>query len=129
MKLKRFNSFLNESEISEHSNKTGDMTIVMKQLKDYIKPSDNKSGYDAKISKNGNTITVSKNGHYVKIKDNGKPNDFYSVTLKDSSGVKDEGDANSSENVLTFVGNVFDKSSGIDKKNSTTKNGNINNKY
>jgi len=123
-------NYLNESEISEHSNKVGDMEIIEKQLIDFIKPGDKKSGYDAKIIKKDKQLTVTNDeGNYVIIKDNGLPNDFYTVQTKDNSGISNEGNENSAENVLTFVAHVFNKSNGIGYQDKTTKNGNINNKY
>ena len=72
-----FNENNNEDEILKHSNETNDMVIIMKQLKDYIKPENKNAGYDANIKKEGNTIIVYKDNKYVKIKNNGLQNNFY----------------------------------------------------
>jgi len=126
--MKNFNTFKEikenkevNNEIIEHTNKVGDMDFIMKQLKDYIKPGDGKSGYDATIKKSGNTITISKGDNYVKVKDNGLPNNFYTIELKDKDGKHNEGDENAAENVLVFVGNTFDKSNGLDKTDNKLK--------
>ena len=110
-----------KSEIPSHSNKVGDMNIVMKQLNDYVKPGDNKSGYDADMKKEGNSIFVYKDDNYVKISDNGLPNDFYTIEIKDSKGKRSEGNENAAENVLAFVSAVFTKSNGIDKVSDKLK--------
>jgi len=127
--IKDRNKFLNENELSAHGNIVGDMKIIYDQIVDFIKPGDKKSGYDATIKKHEKQIDITNDDNYVIVKDNGLPNDFYIVYTKDSGGKSDEGNENSAENVLTFIGSVFNKSNGLDFQDETTKNGKINNKY
>jgi len=122
-----------ENELSKQADDVGDNTLKMisKQLKDYIQPDNKKDGFNAKISKSKKSIKITskdKPGVSITISGNGKPNNFYNVVVKNAKGEIKEGDTNTSENILAFVANEFDHSSGIDAENKTTKNGNINNK-
>jgi len=118
--LKKFNDYISEKTansdgdmLSKKSTASkNDLEILHKQLLDYIKPTNNAAGFDAKINKSSNQITISNGKNKVVIKDNGQPNNFYIVLING----KDQGDTNTSENIFAFIDNEFEHTSGIDKE-------------
>ena len=134
-KIKKFKDYIKEKNnisdgdlLSKKSiAKKNDLEILYKQLLDYIKPTNNNAGFDAKIKKTSNQILISDKKNKIIIKDNGKPNNFYKAIING----KEQGDTNSSENIFAFIDNEFEHTSGIDKedqKNSNKINNKINEK-